>query len=76
MFILPFNYVSIEPVNPGGWIMTPWNKFAHCCTANPSSRGFMGVLIQSVADGQYDMGATGVTIPKTVKNLSISQMVM
>ena len=60
---LPFNYVSIETGEPGGWDYDAMDKICELLHCEPVFHEVSwDVLIQSVADGQYDMGADGVTI--------------
>lgn len=60
---LPFNYISIETGEPGGWDYDAWEEI---CTRLHCEPVFVEVawdgMIQSVADGQYDVAADGITI--------------
>ena len=59
---LPFNYISAETGEAGGW---DYEALADICTRLHCTPVFVESawdgMIQSVADGQYDMGADGVT---------------
>ncbi len=60
---LPFNYISLETGQPGGWDYDVWNEICtrlHC-TPLYTEAAWEG-LIQAIADGQYDVGADGITI--------------
>lgn len=60
---LPFNYISLETGEPAGWDYDVWNEICtrlHC-TPVYTEAAWEG-LIQAVSDGQYDVGADGVTI--------------
>lgn len=63
---LPFNYISIETGEPGGWDYDAWEEI---CTRLHCEPVFVEVawdgMIQSVADGQYDVAADGITITDT-----------
>ncbi len=60
---LPFNYVSLANGKPGGWDYDAWNELCARLRCTPV---FVEVgwdsLIPSVAAGQYDVGADGITI--------------
>ncbi len=59
---LPFNYISTETGEAGGWDYDTWTELCtrlHCEPVFVES-GWDG-LIQSVATGQYDVGADGIT---------------
>jgi polar amino acid transport system substrate-binding protein len=60
---LPFNYISLTTGEPGGWDYEAW---AEICTRLHCEPVFVESawdgMIQSVANGQYDVGADGVTI--------------
>nr|MBN1230120.1 transporter substrate-binding domain-containing protein [Anaerolineae bacterium] len=60
---LPFNYVDIETGEPGGW---DYDAIDHICTRLHCTPVYQectwDVMIQAVADGQYDMAADGITI--------------
>ncbi|MBN2257967.1 MAG: amino acid ABC transporter substrate-binding protein [Anaerolineaceae bacterium] len=59
---LPFNYISLTTGEAGGWDYEAW---AEICTRLHCEPVFVESawdgMIQSVADGQYDVGADGVT---------------
>ena len=60
---LPFNYIEVGTGQPGGWDYDTWNQLCtllHCAPVFKET-GWDG-LIQSVADGLYDVGADGLTI--------------
>jgi len=60
---LPFNYISIETGEPGGWDYDAWNEICtrlHCTPVFQEAA--WETLIQGVSEGQYDVGADGVTI--------------
>ncbi len=60
---LPFNYISIETGEPGGWDYDVWNEICarlHCTPVFVEA-AWEG-LIQAVSDGQYDVAADGITI--------------
>ena len=60
---LPFNYVSLASGQPGGWDYDAWREI---CTRLHCAPVFVEVgwdsLIPSVASGQYNVGADGITI--------------
>ena len=60
---LPFNYISAKTGKPGGWDYETW---AEICTRLHCSPVFVESawegLIQTVAQGQYDVGGDGITI--------------
>jgi polar amino acid transport system substrate-binding protein len=60
---LPFNYISLTTGETGGWDYEAW---AEICTRLHCEPVFVESawdgMIQSVSDGQYDVGADGVTI--------------
>ncbi len=60
---LPFNYILVSTGEPGGWDYEAWNEI---CTRLHCTPVFVEAawdgLIQAVADGQYDVGADGITI--------------
>jgi polar amino acid transport system substrate-binding protein len=60
---LPFNYISAKTGKPGGWDYETW---AEICTRLNCSPVFVESawegLIQTVAQGQYDVGGDGITI--------------
>ncbi len=59
---LPFNYISAETGEPGGWDYEAW---AEICTRLNCTPVFIESawdgMIESVANGQYMVGADGVT---------------
>ena len=60
---LPFNYISLETGEPGGWDYDAWNEICtrlHC-TPVYTEAAWEG-MIQAVADGQFDAAADGITI--------------
>ncbi len=67
---LPFNYIEISTGKPGGWDYEAWTEVCtrlHCIPVFKETA--WDGLIQSVADGQSDVGANGITI--TDKRLEI-----
>jgi len=59
---LPFNYISAETGEAGGWDYDAWNDICtrlHCTPVFVESA--WDGMIQSVSEGQYDVGADGVT---------------
>jgi len=60
---LPFNYISIETGQPGGWDYEAWTEI---CTRLHCTPVFVEAawdgMIQAVADGQYDAAGDGITI--------------
>jgi len=60
---LPFNYILVSTGEPGGWDYEAWNEI---CTRLHCTPVFVEAawdgLIQAVSDGQYDVGADGITI--------------
>ena len=59
----PFNYIVLSSGKPGGWDYDAWNEICirlHC-TPKYVEAAWEG-MIQSVADGQYDAAADGITI--------------
>lgn len=60
---LPFNYISINTGKPGGWDYETWTEI---CTRLHCSPIFMESswdgMIQSVAQGQFDVAGDGITI--------------
>lgn len=60
---LPFNYVSLETGEPGGWDYDVWREI---CTRLHCTPVFVETswdsLIQSVASGENNAGADGITI--------------
>jgi polar amino acid transport system substrate-binding protein len=60
---LPFNYISVKTGKPGGWDYEAWTDICtrlHCTPIFVESA--WDGMIESVANGQYDVGADGVTI--------------
>ncbi|MDO9086097.1 MAG: ABC transporter substrate-binding protein [Anaerolineaceae bacterium] len=59
---LPFNYISIETGEPGGWDYDAWNEI---CTRLHCTPLFVEAawdgMIQAVADGQFDAAGDGIT---------------
>jgi polar amino acid transport system substrate-binding protein len=60
---LPFNYISVETGKAAGWDYEAWTII---CTRLHCEPDFIESawdgMIQSVSDGQYDVGADGVTV--------------
>jgi len=59
---LPFNYISAKTGIAGGWDYEAWDEICtrlHCTPIYVESA--WDGMIQSVSDGQYDVGADGVT---------------
>jgi polar amino acid transport system substrate-binding protein len=60
---LPFNYIELGEDAPSGWDYDAW---AHICTRLHCTPVFVEAvwdgMIQAVSDGQYDVGADGITI--------------
>ncbi|MDX1435544.1 MAG: transporter substrate-binding domain-containing protein, partial [Anaerolineales bacterium] len=60
---LPFNYILLETGEPGGW---DYDFLAEACNrlnCTPEYIEFQwDTMIQSVAEGQFDMAADGITI--------------
>lgn len=59
---LPFNYISIETGEPGGWDYDAWREICtrlHCIPVFVETA--WDGMIQAVADGQYDVAADGIT---------------
>jgi polar amino acid transport system substrate-binding protein len=60
---LPFNYVSLETGEPGGWDYDVWDEICERLNCVPVyTEVTWDVMIQAVADGQYDAAADGITI--------------
>lgn len=60
---LPFNFISLETGEPGGWDYEAWDEICvrlHC-TPVYEEAAWEG-MIQAVADGQFDAAADGITI--------------
>jgi polar amino acid transport system substrate-binding protein len=71
---LPFNYISLTTGETGGWDYETW---AEICTRLHCEPVFVESawdgMIQSVSDGQYDVGADGVTItPERLEQVDFS----
>jgi polar amino acid transport system substrate-binding protein len=71
---LPFNYISLTTGETGGWDYEAW---ADICTRLHCEPVFVESawdgMIQSVSDGQYDVGADGVTItPERLEQVDFS----
>jgi polar amino acid transport system substrate-binding protein len=71
---LPFNYISLTTGKSGGWDYEAW---AEICTRLHCEPVFVESawdgMIQSVSDGQYDVGADGVTItPERLEQVDFS----
>ena len=60
---LPFNYIDPETGEGAGWDYEIWNEMCDMlnCTPKFVESAWEG-MIQAVADGQFDVGADGVTI--------------
>ncbi|MBW6474157.1 MAG: ABC transporter substrate-binding protein [Anaerolineaceae bacterium] len=60
---LPFNYISIETGEPGGWDYDAWEEI---CTRLHCTPVFVEAawdgMIQAVSDGQFDAAGDGITI--------------
>ncbi len=59
---LPFNYISIETGEPGGWDYDTWREICtrlHCVPVFVEAA--WDGMIQAVSDGQYDVAADGIT---------------
>jgi polar amino acid transport system substrate-binding protein len=60
---LPFNYILVSSNQPGGWDYDAWNEICARLNCTPVfSETPWDSLVQQVADGQFDVGANGVTI--------------
>jgi polar amino acid transport system substrate-binding protein len=60
---LPFNYISLKTGEAGGWDYDSWNEICtrlHCTPVFVESA--WDGMIESVSNGQYDVGADGVTV--------------
>jgi len=59
---LPFNYISIETGEPGGWDYDAWNEI---CTRLHCTPVFVEAawdgMIQAVSNGQFDAAGDGIT---------------
>ena len=60
---LPFNYIDPETGEGAGWDYEIWNEMCEMLNCVPKfvESAWEG-MIQAVADGQFDVGADGVTI--------------
>ena len=60
---LPFNYILVSTGKAGGWDYDAWNEICARLNCTPvfTETAWDG-MIQQVADGQFDVGADGVTI--------------
>ena len=60
---LPFNYIDPETGEGAGWDYAIWNEMCELLNCTPVfvESAWEG-MIQAVADGQFDVGADGVTI--------------
>jgi polar amino acid transport system substrate-binding protein len=71
---LPFNYISIKTGESGGWDYEAWKAICtrlHCTPVFVESA--WDGMIQSVSNGQYDVGADGVTnTPKRQEQVDFS----
>jgi polar amino acid transport system substrate-binding protein len=71
---LPFNYISLTTGEAGGWDYEAWTDICtrlHCEPVFVESA--WDGMIQAVSDGQYDVGADGVTItPERAEQVDFS----
>ena len=71
---LPFNYISLTSGEAGGWDYEAWTEICtrlHCEPVFVESA--WDGMIQAVSDGQYDVGADGVTItPERLEQVDFS----
>lgn len=59
---LPFNYISIETGEPGGWDYDAWLEICARLHCEPVFvEAAWDGMIQAVSDGQYDVAADGIT---------------
>lgn len=60
---LPFNYIDLNTNEPAGWDYDAINRICELLNCKPIyiTTPWEG-MIQAVADGEYDLGADGVTI--------------
>ncbi len=60
---LPFNYILVSTGEAGGWDYEAWNELCARLNCTPvfTETAWDG-MIQQVSDGQFDVGADGVTI--------------
>lgn len=60
---LPFNYIDAETGEPGGWDYAAINNICERLNCVPDYRTFdWDPMIQSIADGEFDLAADGITI--------------
>lgn len=66
----PFNYISIQTGEPGGWDYDVWREICTLlhCTPVFVEAAWDG-LIQAVSLGQYDVAADGITITEERKQM-------
>jgi len=66
----PFNYISVQTGQPGGWDYDVWREI---CTRLHCTPVFVEAawdgLIQAVSMGQYDVAADGITITEDRKQV-------
>lgn len=82
---LPFNYILVSTGEPGGWDYEAWDEICARlnCTPKFVETAWDG-MIQAVSDGQFSVGADGVTITDERKKtvdfsegyLSINQLLL
>ncbi len=67
---LPFNYILVSTGEPGGWDYEAWNEICARinCTPKFVETAWEG-MIQAVSDGQFSVGADGVTITDERKKI-------
>lgn len=67
---LPFNYISLETGEPGGWDYEAWDEICRLLNCKPVYvEAAWDGMIQAVADGQYDAAADGITITEDRKEI-------
>ena len=60
---LPFNYIDAETGEPGGWDYAAINDICKRLNCIPDYQTFdWDPMIQSIADGEFDLAADGITI--------------
>jgi polar amino acid transport system substrate-binding protein len=60
---LPFNYIDAETGEPGGWDYAAIDNICERLNCVPDYRTFeWDPMIQSIADGEFDLAADGITI--------------
>ncbi|NTV36818.1 MAG: amino acid ABC transporter substrate-binding protein, partial [Anaerolineaceae bacterium] len=60
---LPFNYISLNNDQPGGWDYDTFNELCARLNCTPIFvEASWDTMIQSVSDGQYDVAGDGITI--------------